>query len=134
MKSFYSKDFGTQDVSYVGKFSTFDDADEASGDDSDWIYAQEDLEDAVHSMLKANVERFPVWVLSSSMDYELSTMRVFLSEPEAEEAYIRMVNHEFDKEYTLVTECDEFLCSDEWWDNDERLKITLEEVGLEAQS
>ena len=134
MKNFYSKDFGTQDISYIGRFEDEYEANDAAEDDSDWIYRQDDLEECIMSALKVNQERFSVWVLTVAMDYEVFRQDIFLSKDVAEREFIALVNKEFEKEFTTPEECYGFICSDEWWDNDERLTILLSDVGINTET
>jgi hypothetical protein len=134
MTNFYSKDFETQDVSFIGRFESFEDADAVAGDNSDWIYRQEDLEASIKSSLKANAERFSVWVLTAAIDYDVQRVDVFISKDIAEREFVNLVNKEFFKDFETPDECYEFMGSEEWWDNDERLSITLSDVGVNKET
>jgi len=130
MKTYYSKNFDTQSVSAIGQYESFDDADAAAGDHSDWIYDQDSLNEATKELLVANIDGFYVWVITIGIDYEVNGIEVFVSQSAAEQRYIELVNLEFDKGFSSVDECLRFICSDDWWDNDERMTINLDKVRV----
>ena len=130
MRTFYSKDFDTQSVTAIGQYESFDEADAAAGDLSDWIYDQDSLNEATKELLVANIHGFHVWVITTCIDYEVNGIEVFVSQSAAEQRYIELVNLEFDKGFSSVDECLRFICSEEWWDNDERMTINLDEVRV----
>jgi hypothetical protein len=130
MKTYYSKDFESQSITPIGKFESFDEADGAAGDHSDWIYDQDSIEKATKELLSANIDGFPVWVITTAIDYEVEVVAVYVSKMHAEERYIEIVNEEFDKGFSSVDECLRFICSDEWWDNDERMIVNLDMVKV----
>ena len=110
---FYSKDFETQDIAAIGQYDTFDEADIAAGENSDWIFTQDSLEQ------------------QATNDYELLSQEVFLCREAAEDKFIKTVNDFFEKDFSTEDQCREFLCSEEWWDNDARIAVHLEDVGID---
>ncbi len=128
---FYSKDFETQDIAAIGQYDTFDEADIAAGENSDWIFTQDSLEQQATKMILASVNRFPVYVVTCTNDYELVSQEVFLCREAAEDKFIKTVNGFFEKDFSTEDQCREFLCSEEWWDNDARIAVHLEDVGID---